>query len=251
MLSIERQGTDEDLSNERARVDRSLSTRDEFLGIVSHDLRDMLSGMISFAELIAAVVVRENHVDQVLAHARRIQRSGAHMNRLIGDLLDVASIQAGVLAVTVEMCDPVDIADEAVDSFQAQAAMRQISLASEAASSRVAIGFDPARILQVLSNLLSNAIKFTPAGGAVSVRVEHIGENVQFSVTDSGPGIPAHMLETIFDRFLQVARNDRRGLGLGLYISRCIVEGHGGNIWAKSHEGSGSTFGFTLPVNVS
>lgn len=110
------------------------------------------------------------------------------------------------------------------------------------------MAFDPARILQVLTNLLSNAVKFTPAQGQVSVRVEHAGDNVRFSVRDSGMGIPADKLEAVFVRFLQVGTNDRRGVGLGLYISRAIVQGHGGRIWAESREDHGCTVCFNLPA---
>jgi signal transduction histidine kinase len=99
----------------------------------------------------------------------------------------------------------------------------------------------------VLANLLANAIKFTPAGGTVLLRVEPVGQDVRFSVVDTGSGIPGHQLEAVFERFWQARSEDRRGLGLGLYISRGIVEAHGGRIWAESQPGEGSTFSFTLP----
>jgi signal transduction histidine kinase len=99
----------------------------------------------------------------------------------------------------------------------------------------------------VLANLITNAIKFTAPGGRVSVGVERRGDEAQFCVRDTGSGIRANMLETIFERFWQVGKNDRRGLGLGLYISKCIVEAHGGRIWAESREGQGSRFFFTVP----
>ena len=110
-----------------------------------------------------------------------------------------------------------------------------------------AVAFDPARILQVLINLLSNAIKFTATGGKVTVHAEPSATEVCLSVTDNGVGIPADKLETVFLRFLQL-NSDRRGLGLGLYISKCIVLGHGGRIWAESELGAGSKFCFTLPL---
>jgi signal transduction histidine kinase len=111
--------------------------------------------------------------------------------------------------------------------------------------------FDPARMLQVLTNLLSNAIKFTPPGGRVVVRLERIADDLRFAVSDTGVGIPKDNLETVFERFRQVKANDRRGVGLGLYISKCIVQGHGGKIWAESKLGGGSTFCFTLPIHLS
>ena len=251
LLAVEREETDRDLSSERARSDGMLTTRDEFLGVVSHDLRNMLGAMVGLAALIAKEVARDDHVDRVLVHAERIQRSGKRMNRLIGDLVDVATIEAGALAVVREIGDPSELVTEAVETFQAQAGEKGVRLHAEIASQPSSVAFDPARILQVLTNLLSNAIKFTPSGGSVSVRVEQIADDLRFSVTDTGPGIPADKLDAVFGRFLQIARNDRRGVGLGLYISRCIVQGHGGRIWAESRLGEGSTFSFTLPSGIA
>jgi signal transduction histidine kinase len=101
-------------------------------------------------------------------------------------------------------------------------------------------------MLQVLANLITNAIKFTPGGGTIRVRVERVGEELAFAVSDTGCGIPEALLESVFDRFWQAGENDRRGVGLGLYITRCIVEAHGGTIRAESVVGAGSVFRFTL-----
>src|SRR6185369_6503356 len=117
-----------DLLAERARSDDALATRGEFLGIVSHDLRNMLHSVVVFAGLIAEEVSRENYVEHVRRDVQRIQRSVARMNRLIGDLVDVASIEAGRLALTLEVGDPAQVATEAVDSFRVQAAASGISL---------------------------------------------------------------------------------------------------------------------------
>jgi signal transduction histidine kinase len=247
LLSTERDETDKDLLSERARSDDAVATRDEFLAIVSHDLRNMLGTMVGFAALITKAVSQENHAEQVLMHAQRIQRSGARMNRLIGDLVDVASIDAGVLAVTRELGDPAQVVTEAVDTFQAHAAASGVSIVAEIETPPSLAAFDAARILQVLTNILSNAIKFTPRNGKVVVRVEDVGNELRFAVSDTGEGIPSGKLEAIFERFLQV-KDDRRGVGLGLYISKCIVRGHGGRIWAESTLGEGSTIYFTLPV---
>ncbi len=248
LLETERQETDKDLLSERARSDHAIATRDDFLGIVSHDLLNMLSTVVGFATLIQKAASQEHHEGRVIAHAQRIERSGARMQRLIGDLVDVASIEAGTLAVTREVGDPSEVVTEAVDSFEAKAAASGVSLVSEVMPRSSLVAFDAARILQVLTNLLSNAIKFTPPGGKVTVQAERIGDELRFAVRDTGEGIPKDMLEAIFERFLQVAKHDRRGVGLGLYISRCIVSGHGGRIWAESRIGEGSTFFFTLPI---
>ena len=248
LLSVERSETDKDLSSERARSDDAIATRDAFLEVVSHDLRNMLSGMVGFATLIARDVSKDDHVERILTHTQRIQRSGVRMSRLIGDLVDVASIEAGVLRVTRELGDPSHVVAEAVAAFQAQASAKGISLIAEIAPQPAVVAFDPARILQVLTNLLSNAIKFSAANGKVVVRADRIADDLVIAVSDTGSGIPSDQLETIFGRFVQVSKNDQRGVGLGLYISRSIVQGHGGRIWADSTVGEGSTFYFSLPI---
>jgi signal transduction histidine kinase len=251
LLSTERLETDKDLLSERARSDDAVATRDDFLGIVSHDLRNMLSTMVGFAALIEKAETQENHQEQVIKHAHRIQRSGARMNRLIGDLVDVASIEAGVLAVTRELGDPAQVVTEAVDTFQGQASASGIALTADVVSPPSQAAFDQARILQVLTNLLSNAIKFTPPNGRVVVRLERTSDELHFAVSDTGVGIPTDKLEAVFERFHQVNLNDRRGIGLGLYISKCIVQGHGGKIWAESKLSEGTTFCFTLPAQAA
>jgi signal transduction histidine kinase len=250
LLSGERQATDKDLGAERARTDNALATRDEFLGVVSHDLRNITDVIRGFATLIAKEAAAEHRPEQVLKHAQRIQRSGIRMNRLIGDLVDVASIEAGKLALARQIGDPTHVVAEAVDAFQAAASANGVSLVAEIAPPSSLAAFDPARILQVLTNLLSNALKFVPANGEVSVRVERLDDDIRFAVSDTGVGIPTDMLEVIFERFRQVTSGDRRGVGLGLYIAKCIVQRHGGQIWAESRIGEGSTFFFTLPVYI-
>lgn len=247
-LAAERAETNRDLSSERARADLTLTRRDEFLGVVSHELRNMLNTVTGFANQIENEVPAGPGGERIRAHARRIQRSGARMNHLIGDLIDVACIDAGVLAVHREPCDPLRVLGEAVENFQALAAARGITLVTQTPSSLGTAELDPARILQVLANLLANAIKFTPAHGTVTVRAERSPGELRFAVSDSGVGIPADRLEAVFERYVQVAPADRRGLGLGLFIAKCIVLGHGGTIRAESEPGQGTSVRFVLPV---
>ncbi|MGD0679968.1 MAG: HAMP domain-containing sensor histidine kinase [Polyangiaceae bacterium] len=249
-MVVERDETDKDLSRERPRSDHAVATRDEFLGLVSHDLRNMLGSMVGFAALIAKEESVDNRREHVLGYAQRIQRAGARMNRLIGDLIDVASIEAGRLVVTREMGDPVAAVTEAVEAFQAQASAGGVLLGAEIVQPLPRVPLDSARIFQVLINLLSNAVKFTPRGGSIVVHVERVGPDLCFAVRDTGVGIPADRLESVFERFVQI-REDRRGMGLGLYISKCIVEGHGGRIWAESTLGHGSTFLFKIPLQAA
>jgi signal transduction histidine kinase len=251
LLSSERQETDEDLQDERAHSDNALAARDEFLGIVSHELRNMLTAVVGFGALIEQRADQPDRAADVAIYARRIQRAGGRMSRLIGDLVDVASVKAGALVVTLEVGDPAQVVNEAVDTLHTQAEASGLTLLAETGAGPLLIAFDPARILQVLTNLISNAMKFTPANGSIVVRLEHVENDVLFTVQDSGMGIPPEHLETIFLRFSQVEKNDRRGLGLGLFVSKCIVQGHGGRIWAESEPGQGTTFRFTLPIQAT
>ena len=248
LLANERKDTDDDLLTERTASDDAVATRDEFLGVVSHDLRHMLNAVIGFSSMIAKTVANEHHEAEVLRYAQRIQRSGIRMERLIGDLMDVVSIETGRLAVTGEPGDAGAVVAETIETFQEQAAVSGITLTAEIPSTLPPALFDHARILQVLANLVSNAIKFSPAGSTVVLRVIPAGRDLQFAVADRGIGIPADQVDSIFMRFVQLTKTDRRGVGLGLYISKCIVQGHGGRIWVKSEPGKGSTFFFTVPI---
>jgi signal transduction histidine kinase len=247
-VSSERRETDHDLLIERARADEALATRDAFLGIVSHDLRNLLNVVLGFASLIAQEASTDARLAQLLSHAQRIQRAGGRMNRLIGDLVDVAGIEAGTLAVTREEGDVSTVVTEAVDTFQQQAAASRLSLMLEIAQPLPPARFDSARILQVLVNLLTNAIKFTPPDGQIAVGVKAADDQIYFSVRDTGCGIATEKLASVFEPYVQATKNDRRGVGLGLYISKCIVQGHGGKIWCESATGQGSCFWFTLPI---
>lgn len=249
LLPLERERTDRFLLTERARSDNAVSNRDDFLGIVSHDLRDLLGGIVMTAGMMSAQAEVGDGGDRTRGHAARIQRYAARMNRLIRDLVDVASIDAGRLAVAPGHGDAALLVAEGVDTFRAAASAKQIALKAEAGGPMLA-EFDHERMLQVFANLIANSLKFTAGGGTIMVRADAAGDDWRFSVADTGSGIPSHLLEAIFERFTQVAHDDRRGLGLGLHISKCIVEAHGGRIWAESVEGEGSTISFTLPRSV-
>jgi signal transduction histidine kinase len=247
LLRLERETTDQQLLLERERSDEVLAARDDFMGMVSHDLRTLLGGIA----MRAAMLVRNASEDEAGKRTRRdaesIQHFTARMNRLIGDLLDVASIEAGRLTVEPRPEDAIRLVRETVEAFQPSASAKGISLNSEVSRDSLLARFDHDRVLQVLANLTSNAIKFTPEGGRILIRVEPSKAEVRFSVTDTGPGISEEDQGRIFERFWQALASDKRGLGLGLYISRCIVEAHGGRIWVESRPEAGSTFFFTLP----
>ena len=247
ILQIEREQTDERLLVERARGDAALAARDDFMGLVSHDLRTLLGNISLSADLLAREAAGDEAGKRTLARAKKIQQATKHMTRLLGDLVDVASIEAGRFGVVPDTSDAKALIRDTLEAFRPAASAKGISLDMAAADGVLLAKCDQDRILQVLANLLSNAIKFTGDRGSISVHVESVGGEVRFSVADTGAGVEPDNLESIFERFWQVTRGDRRGLGLGLFISKCIVEAHGGRIWAESALGRGSTFYFTLP----
>lgn len=246
-LLVEREKTDRYLLTERARADDALAHRDDFLGMVSHDLRNLLNGIVLHATVLSAKASESDEGQRTVEGMKHIQRYVVRMNRLIGDLIDVTSIDAGKLAVQIQRGDAAALLTEAVDVFAHAAAEKGIRLVSESAERPLVADFDHDRLFQVLVNLISNAIKFTPRGGAVSIRAERLGGVLCICVRDTGAGIPNNMLEAVFARFWQVGKNDQRGLGLGLYISRWIVDAHGGKVWAESKLGEGSAFYVSIP----
>lgn len=248
LLKLERVATDQHLLIERARSDEALLSRDEFMGLVAHDLRSLLGGIaLNASLLVKGAEAREPH-EAVARRAEGIQRFTARMNRLIRDLSDVASIEAGKFRVSAEAADAAPLVHESIDAFQPAAFEKGLTLEAHVAEGSFRATFDRERVLQVLSNLLSNAVKFTPKGGRVSLRLRHLDGQVRFSVSDTGPGIEAGRHEAVFRRFWQAQEGDPRGMGLGLFISKCIVEAQGGTLSLESTPGQGSTFSFTLPA---
>jgi signal transduction histidine kinase len=249
LLPLEREKTDRYLLTERLRSDDAVAHRDDFLGMVSHDLRNLLSGIVLNATLVLKKSSESEEGRRTAESMQRIQRYVARMNRLIGDLIDVVSIDAGKLAIQPALLDAGELLGEAIDAFAQVAADKGITLEAEFPAGPLPARFDHGRMLQVLANLITNALKFTARGGHVVLRGERDGSAVRLSVRDTGTGIPVKMLEAVFDRFWQVGQNDQRGLGLGLYISRCIVEAHDGKIWAESTLDEGSVFHLTIPIS--
>ena len=246
-LRTERAQTDEKLDGERIVSDEVIAARDNFLAMVSHDLRGLL-GVLSFAsELVAKALPLDDSTRDARKHAVTSARTVARMNRILEDLLDIASIEAGRLGVVREAADANSAVREVVAAFGPLAAAKGITLEAELAPHELVASFDHERIVQVLANLVSNAIRFTSPPGTITVRVADTEPGIRFAVADSGAGMPADQLEVVFERFRQLSR-DRRGLGLGLYISKSIVEAHGGRIWVQSALGAGSTFYFTIPT---
>jgi signal transduction histidine kinase len=246
LIPFERDKTDLYLLTERARSDASVAHRDDFLGMVAHDLRNLLNGIFGNAAFLVADAQDGDRDEAWLKAARRIERAASRMNRLIGDLVDISSIDAGKLGLVRVMSDVESVLREATETWAATAQAKGIVLAWSP-HGPLWCEIDPERILQIVGNLITNAVKFSPTGATVSIECVARDGRACVSVKDTGPGIPPEKLQAIFERFCQVGGNDHRGLGLGLYISRCLVEAHGGEIWAENGAAGGSAFFFTLP----
>lgn len=225
----------------------AVRTRDEVLRIVAHDLRDPLNTITLTVGVLVETMAPElaRHLSR---HLEVIRRSTQRANRLIGDLLDAARISEGRLAVELRPVATGPLLDEVIALQRNRAEERQLRLECHASAALPAIMADRDRILQVFTNLIGNALKFTPAGGRITMRAMAQGDEVHFSISDTGPGIPANALSRIFDAFWQVHAEGGAGAGLGLAISKGIVAAHGGRLWAESEPGAGATFYFTVPV---
>ncbi len=229
----------------RRHAELVAQAREDVLGVVAHDLRNPLSLIVTSTELLLEEDLEPAKRKQILEIA---MRAGKQMNRLIEDLLDTVQLDSGKFTLDLEDVEVVTVFRQAEETFQPLARKRQIRLTAVAPGDGVCVWADSFRLSQLLGNLLGNAIKFTPEGGAVTFRATQNGREVEFDVSDNGPGVPPEQIDRIFDQFWQARKADKRGVGLGLTIAKGIVDAHGGRIWCQSAPGRGSTFSFTLPA---
>lgn len=223
---------------------KAVRARDEVVAVVSHDLRNPLSTVSSATELLLELdsLPEEKRKE----HLRAVSRAAKRMGRLIEDLLDVASIEAGALSVDPDSVRPGTLIGDAHEMAVHVVDGDAVTLCREVGDGLPSVLADRDRILQVFSNLVSNAARFTPEGGRIVLGAAVDGGEVVFEVRDSGPGIPDEAKENVFDRFWKVDRLDRDGAGLGLAIVQGIVEAHGGRVWVQDAPEGGACFRFTL-----
>jgi signal transduction histidine kinase len=257
-LTLARQ-RQEALAAERAHVEeatrllreaeRATRSREEMLAVVSHDLRTPLTSVFAAVELLERALGPDGRDSPVRRHAAAIRRAAGRMRRLIGDLLDLASIDSGTLSLDRQPHSPEDLVREAREAFEPQALEKGLVFTTGAEPGLPALTCDRERVFQALSNLLGNAFKFTPDRGRVALRASADGEGgVCFVVEDTGAGIPADLLPRVFERHWHTTQRGREGHGLGLPIAQGIVEAHGGRIRVESTPGQGSRFFFWLPA---
>lgn len=221
--------------------------KDEFIGLISHEIRTPLASIIGYVELLREEGISRPDADLC---AEVIQRNAKRLQHLVGDLLFLSQIQSGKMAMEFQDADLAGIAASALEELRPEAQRKHIELALSATDvPRLVV--DPVRIAQLLGNLLSNAVKFTPDGGRVEVRLRREGDQVVLAVADTGIGILAVDRERVFERFFRTAiaaRHAIQGTGLGLAVTKAIVDAHHGTIAVDSDEGRGSTFTVRLPL---
>lgn len=229
-------------------IEKASRYKTQFVSMVSHELRTPLNAINGFATFLAtggAGKLTDAQVDCV----REIREGSKHMKDLINDLLDVAKIEAGKIALVRAEFQLGVLIEETARVASPVAAARQVRIVRYGDVAPMVDG-DRRRIRQILLNLISNAIKYSPVGGQIELSARHVGNIVRVTVADSGPGISREEQEKLFQEYYQTkaARTVPEGTGLGLAICRKLIEMHGGKIWVASEPGKGSKFHFSLPV---
>jgi signal transduction histidine kinase len=226
---------------------QALKARQDLLAIVAHDLKNPINSVaLSSSVLVKMLEAPSPDIRFVVQNLGIIHRSAFRMNRLIEDLLVSTRIETGQLRIQPQECDVPPLLQELEQLVSPLAAEKSVEFICSIGPEVPRAFVDPDRLTQVLSNLVGNAIKFTPAHGVVSVSVHVQQDEIQFCVRDSGPGIASSELPRIFDQYWQAQQN-KGGSGLGLYISKGLIEAHGGRIWVESVVGEGTSAYFTVP----
>jgi signal transduction histidine kinase len=224
--------------------------KSEFLANMSHELRTPLNAILGFSEMLRERYFGELTVKQA-EYVNDIRDAGNHLLALINDILDLAKVEAGRMELDLSDFDLDSAVDGAITLVKERATRHDIMLDRNVAEGLGFIRGDERKIKQILLNLLSNAVKFTPDGGRVSVEAKPSGQMVEISVTDTGVGIAPEDQRSVFQEFKQVGSDVARkaeGTGLGLALTKRLVELHGGSIRLQSAPGTGSIFVFTLPL---
>jgi signal transduction histidine kinase len=227
--------------------------KSEFLASMSHELRTPLNAVIGFSDVLLDRLFGELN-DKQAEYLEDIRDSGRHLLELLNEILDLSKVEAGRMELEIGDASLREALEHGVAMVRERASRQGLALDVVVDADVDVVVADPLRLKQVILNLLTNAVKFTPSGGRVEARARRVGEEVQVSVEDSGIGIAEDQLERIFESFQQGPRSvsgAAEGTGLGLTLSKRIVELHGGRLWVESRLGHGSTFTFAIPAATS
>ncbi|MEJ3646545.1 ATP-binding protein [Pseudomonas bubulae] len=245
---LRRSALENDLSRQVLREQQAVRARDELVAVVSHDLRNPMTIISMLCGMMQKAFSSDGpHTSRRITSAiDTMQQASSRMNVLLDDLLDTSKIEAGRYTISPQPLEVSQIFEEALSLLAPLALDKAVELTFHAEPD-LKISADPERLFQVLSNLIGNAIKFTPAQGKIGVAAMSNGDDIVFSVRDSGKGIAPEQLPHIFDRYWTAKEGNALGTGLGLYISQGIIKAHGGQLLAESTPGEGSEFRFTVP----
>ncbi len=236
----------------RTAAETANCAKDEFLSVLSHELRNPLSCLLGWTQLLRKQQLDEAKTNQAL---EAIERSAKAQHQLIGDLLDISRIGVGQMRLEAQPVKLIPVIEAAIDVVQFAADAKNIQIQSRLDSAEITLVGDQIRLQQVIWNLLSNSIKFTSVGGRIDITLDYSSFQAEIQVRDTGVGISADFLPYIFDRFRQAdcsLTRSNTGLGLGLSIVRHLVELHGGTVEVTSPgEGQGATFTVRLPLQTN
>lgn len=226
---------------------QAVSAREDLLGIVAHDLRNPLSGMLMRCSLLLETLPKDEAGAAIRRDVEAMRRSAHRIEALLRDLLDFAKIRAGGLAIERQPLRAGELLREALESVPPLAAKRTIEVDLRLGDESIELRCDRERFLQIFANLISNAIKFTKADGCISISAQVDSGALQVSIRDNGPGVTADEMPHVFQKYWQ-KRPRSGGVGLGLFIAKTLVEAQGGRIRLESEPGSGTTVTFTVPI---
>jgi len=223
--------------------------KDDLVGMIVHDLKNPLAGVIGFAEIMHAKA-KKRGLEDFEGFLSKILYQANTLHEMVNNILEVHKMEDGSMEIQKDVANFEDIVNNAVRQVEVSAKQKGITISKELTTELPPVFVDRTKIIRLFANILSNGIKYTPDQGQIRIHTTIQDDVILTGISDTGKGIPSQYLDTIFDRFAQIDRKKQgkaASVGLGLYFCKLVVETHGGKIWAESEEGKGSTFYFTIP----
>lgn len=224
--------------------------RDDLVGMIVHDLKNPLAGVIGFAEIMHSKIKKRDDLPDFENFLSKILFQANTLHEMVNNILEVHKMEDGSMELQKDVSNLQTIITNAIRQVEVSAKQKDISITTDLPDPLPPVFVDPTKIIRLFANILSNGIKYTPEQGNMHISVHPQDDEILVGIADTGQGIPTEYLDTIFDRFAQIDRKKQgkaASVGLGLYFCKLVVESHGGKIWAESEPGSGSTFFFTFP----